>query len=1101
MRVATYNVNGIKSRLPQLLQWLERESPDVVCLQELKVEDSGFPKSALERLGYGALWHGQRSWNGVAILAKGTEPVEVRRGLPGDDQDLHSRYLEAAINGILVACLYLPNGNPQPGPKFAYKLAWFERLIKHAQVLWNTDAPTVLAGDFNVVPTDFDIYNPKSWKKDALLQPESRAAYARLLKQGWTDALRQRHPDEAIFTFWDYFRQHWERNAGLRIDHLLLSRTLKARLVDANVDRWVRGQAHASDHAPVWIELRESRSKTMAKAKSLQRYTSKRDFAITTEPREGGTSTPGSLQFLIQKHWASRLHYDFRLELNGTMKSWAVPKGPSFDTHDKRMAIHVEDHPLSYNDFEGQIPAKQYGAGKVIIWDKGTWTPIGDPQTGYQKGNLKFTLDGHKLHGAWVLVRMKSREPKQDAWLLIKEKDQFVRPAAQFSVTDEMPDSVAGLVNTKASARTKPSARTKAKRGKKSATSSMPEGARKRLAPTTLKPLLATLVDSPPPNPSDWIYEVKFDGYRILAKVEAKRVRLITRNGHDWTDKLTQLSEALRSMALKPGWLDGEIVMLAESGATSFQRLQNAFDSERTRDIVYFVFDLPYYGGYDLTDVPLVQRRTLLRSILEGAPPAVRFSEAFDAAPDALVTSACKLGLEGIIGKRRDSTYSSRRSPDWIKLKCGHRQEFVVGGWTQPKGSRTGLGSLLLGVYEAGALVYAGKVGSGFNETTLAQISGKLKPLAIGKSPFKARIAETGAVHWVKPVLVAEVTFSEWTGSGHLRHPVFHALRTDKPAKVIVREDPVAALGPDVDEPQSIIPARLKVSHPERIVDASTGVSKIDIIRYYALVGELMMEHLRARPVSLVKAPGGIKQAIFFQKHAGESQMEGVIQLDQKLHTKHPRYLEIISPLGLLSAAQMNVIEFHTWNARKSAFRKPDRIVFDLDPGEGVAWDNVQKSAELMRGFLEELKLSPFLKTSGGKGLHVVVPITAHHDWDTVKDFSQAIVTHMAMTLPQLFVAKSGPRNRVGKIFIDYLRNGFGATTVSAWSARARAGLGISVPLAWSELSQVTGGAQWTVKTGHLRLAQGNAPWKDYDKKAKSLDAAMKILGFTRGRK
>ncbi|MEO6186132.1 MAG: DNA ligase D, partial [Steroidobacteraceae bacterium] len=420
-----------------------------------------------------------------------------------------------------------------------------------------------------------------------------------------------------------------------------------------------------------------------------------------------------------------------------------------------------------------------------------------------------------------------------------------------------------------------------------------------------------------------------------------------------------------------------------------------------------------------------------------------------------------------------------------------------VGGWTEPKGSRSGLGSLLLGVHDAGGkLVYAGKVGSGFNDSSLAQVSAKLKKLAATKSPFETRISEK-SVHWVKPILVAEVTFSEWTGSGHLRHPVFHALRTDKPAKSIVKEDPVAPLGPDSEEPQSLIPAKLRVSHPERVVDTTSGTTKIEVIRYYALVGELMMQHLQGRPVSLVKAPQGIAKPVFFQKHEEKFRMDGVDQLDRSLDPDHPPYLVIASPLGLLSAAQMNVIEFHTWNATKSAFHRPDRMIFDLDPGEGVEWDQVREGATLMHGFLEQLKLAVFLKTSGGKGLHVVVPITPEFDWDTVKSFSEAIVVHMAATLPKLFVAKSGPKNRVGRVFIDYLRNGFGATTACAWSARARPGLGISVPLAWSELAKLKGGAQWSVKNVQSRLAEGNTSWKEYPKAAKSLKGSMKLLGFS----
>jgi bifunctional non-homologous end joining protein LigD len=838
----------------------------------------------------------------------------------------------------------------------------------------------------------------------------------------------------------------------------------------------------------------------MPKKTALARYAAKRNFSITPEPAEGGKSVAGALQFVVQKHWASRLHYDFRLELEGTMKSWAVPKGPSYDTQDKRMAIHVEDHPISYNQFEGQIPEKQYGAGKVIIWDRGVWTPLEDPVAGYAKGMLKFTLKGHKLHGAWALIHIRSKQSKQDAWLLIKEKDEFVRPAAEFSVVDEFPDSVVGLPEIKASA-SKGKAKAKAKTATtgraKARESSMPEGAVRAAAPKELKPLLATLADAPPANPDDWVYEVKFDGYRVLAKVEPKGVRLITRNGHDWTAKLKHLAKALQSMKLKPGWLDGEIVMLKEGGSTSFQDLQNAFESERTADIVYYLFDLPYYNGYDLTQVPLVERRALLESLLVDPPPAVRFSAAFEADPAELVTSACKLGLEGIIGKRRDSRYSSRRSPDWIKLKCGHRQEFVIGGWTDPKGSRTGLGSLLLGVHnDKGELVYAGKVGSGFNDESLRAIGAKLKKLAASESPFSARVPEARGAHWVKPRLLAEVTFSEWTSGNHLRHPVFHALRTDKPAKAIVREEPVAALGPDVEEPESTIPARVRVSNPERVVDPTTGITKIQIVRYYALIGELMMPHLRGRPVSLVKAPQGIKRATFFQKHVEKAQMEGVEQLAQRLDPDHPPYLEVAEPIGLVTAAQMNVIELHTWNATKENIDRPDRMTFDLDPGEGVEWREMQQAAELVRGFLEKLELPAFLKTSGGKGLHVVTPLKPQYDWDTVKAFSQAIVEQMSEALPERFTAKSGPKNRVGRIFIDYLRNGFGATTACAWTARARPGLGISVPLAWSELKKLKSSDQWTIVNAHSRLAVGNEPWKDYAKAAKGLTAAMKMLQF-----
>ncbi|MBT2322002.1 DNA ligase D [Variovorax paradoxus] len=849
----------------------------------------------------------------------------------------------------------------------------------------------------------------------------------------------------------------------------------------------------------------------MARADPLKKYKAKRNFAVTPEPAEGGRQSEHARQFVVQKHWATRLHYDFRLELDGTMMSWAVPKGPSYDRQVKRMAMHVEDHPISYNSFEGTIPPRQYGAGKVVIWDKGTWVPIGDPQEGLRKGDLKFELHGYKLRGKWVLVRIKSKEGKQDAWLLIKERDAFERPSAEFSVVDEFPDSVAELpmpqveeavpapspgpapVPAKAKAK-KPAA---AGRG-----AGLPAGAVPAELPQKLSPLLATLVDAPPPRPDEWIYEIKFDGYRMLAHIgEGGGVRLVTRNGHDWTSRLPHLARALAGMKLAPGWLDGEIVVLAESGRTDFQALQNAFESASTKGIVFFLFDLPYYDGHDLRGVPLVERREFLRSLLADPPPGIRFSEAFDASPRDIVASACKLGLEGVIGKRKQSRYASRRSADWIKLKCSQRQEFVIGGYTDPKGSRIGIGSLLLGVHDGkGDLVYAGKVGTGFNDRSLADMLKRLQKIGIDQRPFKNPTEDERSAHWVEPRLVAEVSYAEWTAGGHIRHGVFHALRSDKPARAIVREKPVHLKVTDTEQAAAAAaprpPPKLKVSHPERVVDPSTGVTKVELVRFYGLIAPLMMEHLKGRPVSLVRAPTGIKGELFFQKHLDKGNIEGIRQLDPAIWPGHEQLLEVAAPEGLAAAAQMNVVEFHTWNAVKTAIGKPDRMTFDIDPGEGVDWPAVQRGTEVVRVFLNELGLVSFCKTSGGKGLHVVVPLRKVYDWDTVKDFSEAIVSHLARTLPKMFVAKSGPRNRVGRIFIDYLRNGFGATTACAWSARARPGLGVSVPIAWAELHGLAGGAQWTVQNIHTRLDKGNEPWKDYAKSAQGIAAAMKRLGF-----
>ena len=825
---------------------------------------------------------------------------------------------------------------------------------------------------------------------------------------------------------------------------------------------------------------------------ALKTYQAKRNFAVTPEPAEGGEAAGDGLAFVIQKHWASRLHYDVRLELDGTMKSWAVPKGPSYDPRDRRMAVQVEDHPLAYASFEGTIPEKQYGAGKVIIWDKGTWQPqpaTPDARKALAAGNLKFTVHGHKMHGNWVLVRMKDRgdkrSEKQPAWLLIKEKDAFARPAVEFSVVDELPDSVAD----------KPMPRRR-----KGVEQAAAPAAR---LPATLSPQLATLADAAPADAQDWIFELKFDGYRILARCDGQHIVLITRNGNDWTHRLPKLRQALDKLGLPPGWYDGEIVVQGAAGQSDFGALQRAFDAATTSDIVYYLFDVPYFDGHDLRGQPVEARRALLEQLLQRLPasPLVRFSAALDAAPQQLLAHACRLGLEGVIGKRRGSPYVTRRSGDWIKLKCGLRQEFVIGGYTAPQGARVGIGSLLLGVYDdEGRLRYAGNVGSGFDDAALRDLRRRLDALAAEASPFAGKAGGVRRPVWVRPQLVAEVSFAQWTSGGAVRHAVFHGLRQDKQPAAIVRER-----AQQIDREKdmhskttrdSILPSRFKVSHADRVIDQDSGATKIDLVRYYALVGKLMLVHLRGRPVSLVRAPAGVGGELFFQKHADTSAMPGVRQLDPRLDPDHAPMLEVATMQGLLSAAQWNVVEFHTQNALARAYDTPNRLVFDLDPGKGVAWPAIREAAVLLRAFLTELGLPAWLKTSGGKGLHVVVPIRPQYGWDTVKAFAQAIVAHMAQLIPQRFVLKSGPANRVGKIFIDYLRNGRGATTVCAWSARTRSGLGISVPLAWEELDKLKAGDQWTVSNVHSRLDVGNAPWDGYARSARGLDGAMKKLGF-----
>ena len=835
----------------------------------------------------------------------------------------------------------------------------------------------------------------------------------------------------------------------------------------------------------------------MVLADKLRAYRAKRDFRISSEPPGDGEKSKSVLGFVIQKHQAKRLHYDFRLEIDGTLKSWAIPKGPSFDPHVKRMAVQVEDHPLSYANFEGSIPSGQYGAGTVIIWDVGTWHPVGDAAKGLRDGHLKFELRGHKLMGLWALIRMKTQGKKQELWLLIKEKDALAKPSNEYSVVDELPDSVKDL---------------KTPKQHRPLISQVPALGTPATLPAKLAPQLATLVDTSPANQQDWVYEIKFDGYRLLTRVQGDRIALFTRNGHDWTAKLDTLHKALTKLKLPDGWYDGEIVVINDHGVPDFGALQQAFDTEKTRDIVYFLFDMPYYDGYDLRNVPLETRRAQLSELLANVKPkgSVRFSEALDAELESVLASACRMGLEGVMAKRRGSGYSASRSTDWIKLKCSLRQEFVIGGWTAPNGSRSGLGSLLLGVHDVmGELVYVGNVGTGFSDKDLKDLKIKLGKIAVKESPFDHANGVVGKPHWVLPKLVAEVAFAQWTRAHHIRHASFQGLREDKEPNTIIRETTANALPaatasaksgasalPRAEPKSHALTGKLRITHPDRVIDPSTGVTKIELVRYYTLVGASMMAHCLGRPVSLLRAPGGIGGPLFFQKHAEVENLPGMQQLDPALYPQHPPLLQVANPGGFVAAVQWNVVEFHTMNAKSTLFDQPDRIIFDLDPGEGVSWAMLQHATEAVHIFLTQLGLTAFLKTSGGKGLHVVVPIQPRYDWAHTKAFSKAIVHHLADTLPTLFVTKSGPKNRVGRIFIDYLRNGLGATTVSAWSARARPGLGVSVPVQWSELHTLVSANQWTIRNVQHRLEAGNAPWKDYTKFAKSLTHAMNLLAF-----
>ncbi|UMY59250.1 DNA ligase D [Pseudomonas sp. LS.1a] len=828
-------------------------------------------------------------------------------------------------------------------------------------------------------------------------------------------------------------------------------------------------------------------------AKPLEEYARKRDFNATPEP--SGKRSHGkrahALQFCIQKHDASHLHYDFRLELDGTLKSWAIPKGPSLDPKVRRLAVHVEDHPLDYADFEGHIPEGHYGAGDVIVWDRGIWEPEGDAHEAYAKGKLRFRLQGEKLGGVWNLFRT-HLAGKKEQWMLVKSQDSQARSEADYSIVDAQPDSV---LSDRTLVPRKPAAKKAAAPRRKPASKG-----RKVPLPTQLQPQLATLVDSPPGG--DWRYEVKFDGYRILARIDGDDVRLFTRNGHDWSSKLPRQVAALRALGIDAAWLDGEVVVAGENGAADFQALQNAFDTEHDEHITYYLFDLPFLGGQDLRQLPLQDRRRTLQHLLEhNESDVLRYSADFDQPVESLLDSACQLQLEGLIGKRVDSPYSGRRSPDWIKLKCKQRQEFVIVGYTDPKGSRSGFGALLLALHDndSGELRYAGKVGTGFSATTLASIHARLEPLEIDTPalPKPPAGAEARGVHWLKPQLLAEVAYAQMTRDGIVRHSVFHGLRDDKPATAIdlERSMPAKTLPKRKQAKAPEVLGELRLTHPERIIDATRGVTKREVAEYYAAVSQWILPQLKDRPVALVRAPDGLTGELFFQKNAGQLHIPHVLSYDKAEAGQAAMVINRADTL--LGAVQMNMLELHTWNATDKDFDKPDRFVLDLDPDPALPWKAMLEATQLALTLLDELGLRVFLKTSGGKGMHLVVPLTRRASWDEVKAFSHAIVDYLARLFPDRLSAVSGPKNRVGRIFIDYLRNGKGATTACAYTLRAREGLPVSVPIWREELPQLKGANQWNIDNVLERLDDVDDPWADYGKTRQSITVGMrKQLGL-----
>ena len=926
---------------------------------------------------------------------------------------------------------------------------------------------------------------------------------------------------------------------------------------------------------------------------ALNEYRKKRDFYLTAEPRGQVRRAPSGIRrrFVIQKHAASRLHYDFRLEIGGVLKSWAVPKGPSLNPGQKRLAVAVEDHPLEYGDFEGTIPAGQYGGGTVMLWDRGTWEPEGDPQQAYQAGKLHFTLQGEKLRGEWILVRRGGSKALsgEKNWFLFKADDDEADPttdiletqsksvvsnrtmdgigAAKDRIWNSRPES-----NGKPSKR-KPSSATRSSGGASTATVDKPppqrgsrasiatpavkngpaKASRKQRQPTAdlarllrssaakrgplpefVQPQLAGVVSNSP-HTKDWIHEVKFDGYRMLCRVADGRATFVSRNALDWTNRLGRLAEAAAELPLEQALLDGEVVSLLANGLSSFQSLQNAFRDGRTGQLVYYVFDVLQAEGYNLAELPLTERKKILAAMIpqnDGGP--IRLTEYLEGAGPTVFEQACKLGLEGIISKRQDRPYRSGRGFDWVKSKCLHREEFVIGGFSAPAESRHGFGALLLGYYDRRQrLVFAGRVGTGFSDKTLADLHRQLDKLAQKASPFENLSGRTGPardVTWVQPELVAQVEFSNWTDDGLLRHPAFLGLREDKPARQIVRDRPAQLLAPTTAPMPKLKPASRRrreaatppsagkrttspretavgksaakntvcgilISHPDKVLYPDQGITKRELAEYYEAVAEWMLPHMTNRPLSLLRCPEGTGGQCFFQKHPGPGAFPTLRRIPIREKSKTEDYLVVDDAAGLVALAQMGVLEIHAWGSRADHVENPDRLIFDLDPDPAVAWARVLQAARRVRELLEGLGLKSWVKTTGGKGLHVVVPIQPSVAWSEAKMFCGVVAKRLVADDPDRYIATMSKAARKGKIFIDYLRNDRGATSVAPYSTRARENAPVSVPLAWDELTSRLKSDRFNIRNLRRRLdgLQGD-PWKELLRCRQTLEPALRKL-------
>jgi bifunctional non-homologous end joining protein LigD len=885
----------------------------------------------------------------------------------------------------------------------------------------------------------------------------------------------------------------------------------------------------------------------------LSPYQAKRDFNKTAEPSGENAVAPSEVRrFVIQKHAATRLHYDFRLELDGVLKSWAVTKGPSIDPHDKRLAVEVEDHPLDYGDFEGTIPKGQYGGGSVQLWDRGYWMPqASDPAAAIEKGELKFAVEGERLHGGFVLVRIKNRKPgdKKNNWLLIKHRDQFARdndagallaedrsvasgrPMAEIAAgvgdgpkpfilaaRHEAPPNATWNSNKGGAAELRASAAASEKIAPATVNSKVVSGKRKPHAsdsmPEFIAPELCKLTDRPPSG-AGWVHEVKFDGYRIQARIENGVPVLRTRKGLDWTRKFGAIVRATAS--LPDGIYDGEVVALDSKGAPDFGALQVALAENKTDDLLFFVFDLMFFAGKDLQSLPLRERKATLQRIVEALDDdsAIRYVEHLDAPGESVLETARQMSLEGIVSKQLGDGYRPGQR-DWTKTKCRAGQEVVLGGWTS-EGRR--FRSLLAGIYRDKHLVYIGRIGTGFGADVVKQILPRLKRLTVDENPFEGPNAprDRAEIHWLKPELVAQIEFAGWTTDGMVRAGAFKGLREDKPAREVIAERPanievleMAGPAPKKTSPDRFVSTNGKtasnatvmgiaISHPDKAMWPGAGdgkpVTKLGLALYYEAVGDWMIEHIKGRPCSIVRAPEGIDGQHFFQRHG----MQGMSKLLKvvKVSGDHEPYLQIDTVEGLIAVAQVAALELHPWNCEPDAPEIPGRLIFDLDPAPDLDFGAVVEAARELRDRLDAIGLVSFCKTTGGKGLHVVTPI-AHPkkgslDWPIAKAFSHEVVSQMAADSPNRYLTTMAKKDRTGKIFLDYLRNDRLSTAVAVLSTRARPGAPVSMPLDWAQVKAGLDPLRFTIRTTPALLAKSKA-WKDYDDSDRQLESAIRRL-------